>query len=653
MKKITLFSIVGCLSVLVLGTLYFKSNEQLLFKAKEQEYVFNINKDGITSDFETKFKSNILNDFRFTTFRFDDTATNDKRTYYKLNPITGRIYNLDPISGLKTVRAKFSVSTTLDMFFGNDINPTDNKITLSKDVEVSLSDYSNYKYIAFASANKVNIDYINITYTCIDEGGGEIVPPPEGPKGRLQVYETNTSKTKLLAKQKDLEFKDYVKNDSNSVVNVKLNSSLNSQLYGYGCALTHSSAYLLANAKKEVRDEILTSLFSIENGAAFSTLRIPLGTSDFTLNEEPFYTFDDINNGKDYELTNFSIEKDERFLIPMIKEILKINPDIQIFASPWSAPAWMKTNNSLIGDSLIGNNNQTYSNPSKEEIAYAEYLYKSIKAYSAQGIDFDYITIVNEPNIKGAAYPSMYMDVKQYFRVSKKLCELLDANDLNNIRIDAFDHNPKASNDTNIFSYLNPLFNDPLLSKYVSGLAMHCYNGNWSDIYYGFIKTFQYKYSNKELHITEITEHQQSTVFGANLKWAAKNVTIGPVGLGVSSCMYWNLCLDANGEPKKGNDAALYGVVTLDGDNITYSSAFYAMAQVSKFAHKVNNKNPQHLETMSTSANIKSCAFLNGDGTTTICIANTNGKMEMVDIVINSSSITYKLQPGSIVTFVY
>ena len=144
-----------------------------------------------------------------------------------------------------------------------------------------------------------------------------------------------------------------------------------------------------------------------------SFLRQPIGASDFV--EGPHYTYDDLPAGRtDYRMRRFSIAHDRAEILPLLRQALALNPQIKVIGSPWSPPAWMKTNQSLVGGRLI-DTPRIYA-------AYARYLVKFVKAYERAGVPIYALTVQNEPqNRKPDAYPGMDMPVAQ----QAKLIEVL------------------------------------------------------------------------------------------------------------------------------------------------------------------------------------------------------------------------------------
>jgi glucosylceramidase len=170
---------------------------------------------------------------------------------------------------------------------------------------------------------------------------------------------------------------------------IRLDPSLSFQTFsGVGAAITDSSAQVLYGLSTVDRDAVMKNLFDPNSGAGISFLRQPIGASDFVADAD--YSFDDVPAGQtDYGLQHFSIAHDETQILPLLRQARALNPRLQIVASPWSMPAWMKDNDSMIDGKLI-DTPQIYR-------AYASYLVKFVQAYKAAGVTVDYLTVQNEP----------------------------------------------------------------------------------------------------------------------------------------------------------------------------------------------------------------------------------------------------------------
>ncbi|MFA5421767.1 MAG: glycoside hydrolase [Bacilli bacterium] len=464
----------------------------------------------------------------------------------------------------------------------------------------------------------------------------------------VEVYETTGTKAKLQARQKDLAWRDY-EFSGNTEVNVYPQTN-KGFFHGAGVAITHSSAYLFQSLSEDQKQYALESLFAHDQGA-LNVVRIPIGTSDYT-NTSSFYTLDDMPSGqKDYDLSHFSLSDDEEYLLPTLLDIHEINPQVIFVAAPWSAPAWMKTNESLIGGSLIGHGENALTD---EESAYAAYLVKFVDEYRQRGIKISYLSLINEPTIANVNYPSMQMGTPQYIRVATKVDEGLTAKK-SDTKIMAYDHNVGSESDRILFDlFAEEIENSEALKKRISGFAFHAYGKDWSTVYPSLLSDNESNYPAMENYMTEITESDESVDFAANLSWSTANVTIGPLSHGVSMSIYWNALLTAEGEPVLGNEAHCFGMLSADGDIITKSAAYYSFTHLSKFAYAIDGQKPQLIDSLSDNeAKIKSAVYKRADGAYVYVLANNDATTyEDVDVVMDDKAVTYRLQPESIVTLV-
>jgi glucosylceramidase len=330
---------------------------------------------------------------------------------------------------------------------------------------------------------------------------------------------------------------------------------------GFGFALTGGSAQLLMRMNAAQRTALLKELFTTGgDGMGVSYLRLSIGASD--MNEHVF-SYDDLPPGEtDAEMAKFSLGPDHADVIPVMKEILAIRPGIKIMASPWSAPAWMKTNDDVKGGEL------------KPEYygAFAKYFVKYVEAMRAEGIAIDAITIENEPlNPKNT--PSMVMFAQQQDAFIAKDLGPAFAKAGIRTKILLYDHNPDVP------SYPLSILGDPQASKYVDGTAFHLYGGETS-----VLMQVHDAYPKKNLYMTEqsvtgyrggaldIAEPVRSVLIGATRNWS-RNVLL------------WNLAADPQNGPHTNNGGCTgcSGALTLDGDAVTKNVAYYVLEHFSQF----------------------------------------------------------------------
>lgn len=276
--------------------------------------------------------------------------------------------------------------------------------------------------------------------------------------------------------------------DGGDVTAITLNPDKTYQsMMGIGSSMEESTIYNLMKMSPGKQDELLRKLVHPEEGIGMSLIRLTIGTSDFTA--QKFYSYNDMPPGQtDENLEHFSIQKDiDLGIIPTVKKIQQINPDIKFFASPWSPPGWMKTTDSMIRGQV------------KEEYLplVAKYYEKFLEAYAEHGIYFEGMTLQNEPLLE-IDYPSTAMSWQQTSRLAKLLRERLDANSnprIQSVKLWMFDHNP---GDTMAFPAL--VLGDELEGAYdaVEGTAFHDYGGELS-----MMSVLQEMFPEKSVYLTE------------------------------------------------------------------------------------------------------------------------------------------------------
>src|SRR3954471_24312661 len=209
-----------------------------------------------------------------------------------------------------------------------------------------------------------------------------------------RAWMTTGDQTNLLTEQPSTAFGDPVAGDPTITIDP---AQAYQRMAGFGASITDSSAHLLAESSH--RDQIMRDLFNPRHGLGLSYLRQPMGASDFVAG--PHYTYDDVPAGqKDYGLAHFSIAYDKAEIVPLLRQARALNPALKIMATPWSPPAWMKTNDSLVGG--------RFKDDPRVYRAYARYFVRFIQEYRRAGVPIDAITLQNEPqNRAPSGYPGM------------------------------------------------------------------------------------------------------------------------------------------------------------------------------------------------------------------------------------------------------
>ena len=413
----------------------------------------------------------------------------------------------------------------------------------------------------------------------------------------------------------------------NNYSNIEVNTAETFQnIEGFGYTLTGGSAQVINSLSATNKAELLQELFGQNsNSIGISYLRISIGASD--LNESVF-SYDDLPSGQtDINLDKFSLSPDMLQLVPLLKEIILINPNIKLLGSPWSPPVWMKDNGATMGGSLLP---QYYN-------VYAQYFVKYIQAMKANGITIDAITPQNEPLHPGNN-PSMYMTAAQEAEFIKT--NLGPAFSAANIKtkIIIYDHNCDKPD------YPISILNDATAKSYIAGSAFHLYSGDISAL-----STVHNAHPDKGLYFTEQWTSATGD-FAGDLKWHSKNVVIGSMRNWSKVALEWNLANDASfGPHTTGGCTACKGAITIN-DKVTYTRnvAYYIIAHASKFV-------PSGSVRVGTSiaGNLYNVAFLTPAGKIALIVMNDGASSESFNIKFNGKwAITY-LEPGAVGTYIW
>ncbi|GHU83646.1 glucosylceramidase [Bacteroidia bacterium] len=377
---------------------------------------------------------------------------------------------------------------------------------------------------------------------------------------QIESWVTNNDRSALFTKQTEIKsFEERSNPRTPIIVNDRIQYQ---EIDGFGFALTGGSAFHLINMSQGERTKILQEMFAHNgNNVGFSYIRLSIGASD--LNNFVF-SYDDLKEGEtDYELKKFSLSQDMKDVVPVMKEILAINPNIKILGSPWSAPAWMKTLFDVRGGKL---RKECYP-------VYANYFIKYVQAMQKEGIIIDAITVQNEP-LNSRNTPSMYWlqaDQAEFIRD-----HLGPAFRKNNIRtkILLFDHN------TDRPDYPLAILNDPKAAQYVDGSAFHNYRGEMS----AMSQVYNAR-PDKNIYFTEQMATERPGSPQINIVPGIKRLIIDITRNWSKNVILWNLAADPLNDPHTDNGGCsmCQGAITIDGDKVTRNIAYYTVAHASKF----------------------------------------------------------------------
>lgn len=438
----------------------------------------------------------------------------------------------------------------------------------------------------------------------------------------VQVWTTASSQSSLLAHQTI----DFVKKRDEHIPVIQIDATQQYQtVEGFGYTLTGGSAFLINKMGAAARVALLNELFGNDsNSIKISYLRLSIGASDL---DTEVFSYDDLPAGQtDPVLQHFSLAKDTIDLIPLLREILKINPNIRIMGSPWSAPAWMKTNGNSMGGSLQP---QYYG-------AYAAYFVKYIRAMQVQGISISAVTPQNEPQ-HGGNNPSMVMSATQQADFIKNhLGPAFQAAGIDT-KIIVWDHNCDNP------GYPIEVMNDPAAKQYVHGAAFHLYGGDIDAL-----SRVHDAHPDRSLYFTEQWTGANGE-FGGDLQWHLKNVVIGSMRNWSRTALEWNLANDPAYHPHTpGGCDQCKGALTIDGSSVVRNVGYYIIAHASRFVPPGSVRLGSNIP-----GQLQNVAFRTPDGKTALIVLNESPDTQSFNINAGDKWIYATVQGGAASTFVW
>ena len=446
-------------------------------------------------------------------------------------------------------------------------------------------------------------------------------PVPVPASNDVEMWLTKPDQSVLL--QKQAAVLSFV-STANSFPNIDVDSATTYQtIDGFGYTLTGGSAYLINQMDAASRSSLLNELFgNAANSIGVSYLRVSIGASD--LNNSVF-SYDDMPAGQtDISLSNFSLSQDTLDLIPVLKQILAINPNIKILGSPWSPPVWMKDNGSTIG----GNLQAMYYG------VYANYFVKYIQQMQLKGIPVNAITVQNEPQNPGNN-PSLLMSATQQANFIKNNLGPAFQSAGIGTKIIIWDHNCDNAN------YPISILNDAAAKTFIDGSAFHLYAGDISAL-----SAVHTAHPDKNLYFTEQWTAGSGS-FDGDLKWHVKNVIIGSMKNWSRVALEWNLANDpAYGPHTAGGCTECKGAVTITGSTYTRNVAYYIIAQASKFVPTGSVRISSGMVT-----DLPNVAFKTPSGKKVLIVVNDSNLALGFNIKYNGKWVYTSLTPGAAGTY--
>jgi glucosylceramidase len=395
---------------------------------------------------------------------------------------------------------------------------------------------------------------------------------------------------------------------------------------GFGYALTGGSAMLMMRMSAPARAALIREMFATDgDNIGTSYLRVSIGASD--LNAYVF-SYDDMPNGEtDTLLKRFDLGPDKKDVIPVLKEILRVNPKIKIMGSPWSPPAWMKTNNDTRGGSL---------KPAYFGV-YARYFVKYIQAMKKEGIRVDAVTIQNEPLHPGNN-PSLYMPAgEQALFVKKHLGPAFRKAGIDT-KIIIYDHNADKP------EYPISILDDREARQYIDGSAFHLYGGTIDAL-----SKVHDAHPDKRVYFTEQWVGAPGN-FKEDIRWHVEQLVIGGTRNWCRTVIEWNFAADPQQKPytDRGGCTSCLGALTIDKDRYTRNPAYYTIAHAAKLVRpgsmRIGSNLPEGLPNV---------AFTTPAGKTVLIVMNAGKTSTSVDIACKNGYFTQSLSAGAIASYTW
>lgn len=377
---------------------------------------------------------------------------------------------------------------------------------------------------------------------------------------------------------------------------------------GFGGAFTESSADTFYKMGEENRKRILNAYFDNAKGNNYKICRTHINSCDFSLEN---YSYDDTDG--DVELKDFSIERDKRQLIPLIKEAMRVSKgELKLFASPWSPPAWMKSNKEM--------NNGGKILPEFKK-AWARYYAKYIKAYAKEGIKIDAITVQNEPEAKQVWDSCLYTAEEERDFVRDYLGPTLIEEGLADVKIIIWDHNKD-----HIYERAKTILSDKKCEKYVWGIGFHWYSG---DQFENLDKTHA-DFPDKKLVFTEGCQEGGVHLGSWQVGERYAHDIIGDLNNWTVSWTDWNMILNEKGGPNHvGNLCDAPIIADTVNDKLYFQNSYYYIGHFSRFIE---------------SGAVRIGCKVNAEGLEAVAFKNPDGKITVVVLNRTDRNIDFKLK---------
>lgn len=462
--------------------------------------------------------------------------------------------------------------------------------------------------------------------TVVASGLGPVSTPAPAPEGRAALWVTARGTGERLAPREPIPFGVLAQPDEASPTIVVDPGKTFQTLEGIGGALTDASAETFDKLPEEARRRVLEAYFDPVKGIGYSLGRTHINSCDFS---SASYAYAD--KAGDRELRSFSIEPDRRHRLPFIKAAIARAGGIKLFASPWSPPAWMKTNGSM----LQGGRLKPEYRP-----AWARYFVRFVEEYEKEGVPIWGLTVQNEPMASQTWESCLFTGEEERDFVRDHLGPALERAGLSRLKLMIWDHNRGI-----LYQRAKAVYDDPAAARYVWGAAFHWYVGDHFDN----VRLVHDAWPDKQLLFSEgtpasfdaatIDDWRFGEVYGTSIINDLNNWAVGWTD--------WNVLLDERGGP---NHVGNFCFAPVHGDTrsgrLTFMSSYYYIGHFSKFLRP----GARRVAASSNDDELLATAFANPDGSVVAVVMNRTEKEKPLAVWVDGRAAATQLPARSILT---
>jgi glucosylceramidase len=393
---------------------------------------------------------------------------------------------------------------------------------------------------------------------------------------------------------------------------------------GFGGAFTEAAAVTFSKLPAEKQAEVLRTYFDPTHGHGYSFGRTHINSCDFSLGS---YAYDEVTG--DDELRHFTIEHDRQAIIPMIRAAFQAaGGPLKLLATPWSPPAWMKTNGQM-----------TRGGKLKPECraVWANYYCRYIREYERENIPIWGLSVQNELEASQRWESCLYSPKEERDFVRDDLGPTLQREGLSNIRLLVFDHNRD-----HMLTHARAIYDDPAAAQYVWGTAFHWYVGDWFEN----VQKLHDAYPEKKLLFTEGCQEGGPHLGEWGLGERYARSMINDLNRWTVGWIDWNLLLDETGGPNHaGNYCSAPIMIATRSCEILYQSSYYYIGHFSRYIRP----GARRIGCVSDSEALETTACLNPDGQIAVVVLNRTS--QIIPYVLRFEGLSTALQsPANSIT---